>query len=124
VDGNTKRYHVNKNLYNPLPTYILSGMSKREAPLSLRISPEINQRLEDAAKKLGISKHGLAALCVEAGVIAVEKNDGLVLPLEFEVTRIPVPQHGRKTRYPSHQPSSMQMNEPPEKPKDKKSKAA
>jgi hypothetical protein len=82
----------------------------------------MKERLERAADQLGISKHSLANLCIEAGIGAIEKNDGnLVLPVEFTVTRVAVPQSGSRTSYPSHRPREQSLVEDnPAKPPKKR----
>jgi hypothetical protein len=119
-NSSSKNYFVNKYLYNELLTAILLGMSKQEAPLSIRLTHDMKKRLEDGAEALGISAHTLARLAIEAGIIAIENGEGrLAMPLEFEVTHMAVPKSGQIS-YPSHRPSHSLVEE---KPKTKKSSA-
>lgn len=66
-------------------------MSKRIAPFSMRLTPEMKARLEEAAAKIGISPHSLAQLAVEAGVSAVEEADSIAMPIKFQTTHVVVP---------------------------------
>lgn len=67
-------------------------MPEQMAPLSLRISAELNTRLTECASKLRLKKHALAQMAVEAAVEAVEQNSyQLVVPIQFAVTQVAVP---------------------------------
>lgn len=81
----------------------------RTAPISVRLSPELNQRLEEVAARTRLAKHSLAAMAIEAAVEAIEKNDyRLVVPIEFEVAHIPV----KKISYTSSaRPAPPELNE-------------
>lgn len=60
-------------------------------PMSVRLDPEIESRLDEVCQRLGISKHSFALLALEAGVEAAEENEyRLVLPLKFQPTHIAV----------------------------------
>jgi predicted DNA-binding protein len=60
------------------------------ATLTLRINPELHKRLEECARRTHIKKYTLAILAIEAAVEAIEKNGyRLVVPIEFEVSRVP-----------------------------------
>lgn len=88
---------------------------KRTAPLSVRLSPELNQRLEDSAKALHMKKHTLAQEAIEAAVDAIEKNDfRLVVPMRFEVTHVPQERPKIISRYPEdpQKTAATAMNEP------------
>lgn len=62
------------------------------APLSLRLSPELHDRLEEAAERTKIKKYNLALLAIEAAVEAIERNNyRIVMPIEFDVTHVPEP---------------------------------
>jgi predicted DNA-binding protein len=64
--------------------------SKKTIPMSLRLSPELNRRLEEVAEKVKQKKHSLAQDAIEAAIEAIEQNDyRLVVPIEFKVTKIP-----------------------------------
>jgi hypothetical protein len=87
-------------------------------PLSLRLSPELKNRLEETAEKLGLKPHALAQLAVQAAVEAIEQNQNmLVLPVRFaadiklDVTHVPA----EKIRYPkgSIQPSALNEKRKP-----------
>lgn len=58
----------------------------QKAPISLRLSDEMEARLENCAKRTKQKKHALAQAALEAAVEAIEKNDyRIVLPIEFDV---------------------------------------
>jgi predicted DNA-binding protein len=66
-------------------------MSRQKNPISMRLSDELEARLEAAVERLGIKKQTLAQMAVEAAVEAIEKNDfRLVVPVKFEVTHVAV----------------------------------
>lgn len=62
---------------------------KKMVHLALRISPELNARVEECAQALRLKKHTVAQAAVEAAVDAIEKNDyRLVFPIKFDVTQV------------------------------------
>jgi len=66
--------------------------------MSLRLTSDIEQRLEACAGQVKLSKNALAQAAIEAAVEAIEKNGGkLVLPLEFAVTHEAVPKTSAPT---------------------------
>lgn len=65
-----------------------TGRTKTKA-FSFKASPEMQQRLDAAAKHLGIAKTTLFLAAVEAALASIERDDGLVLPVRFHVARIP-----------------------------------
>jgi hypothetical protein len=59
--------------------------------MSVRLTEEDERRLEETAKLVRLSKHGLAELAIRAAVEAIEANGGkIVLPLEFTTTHAAV----------------------------------
>ena len=53
--------------------------------MSLRLSPELHQRIEECAARLKIKRHTLAQNAIEAAVEAIEKNGyRLSLPMKFQ----------------------------------------
>jgi len=76
-------FHYNMN-------YKLRRMSQR-IPFSLRISPELAERLAECAKRTKKKKHALAQEAIEAAVEAIEQNNyRLVFPIEFGPKYLPV----------------------------------
>jgi hypothetical protein len=72
--------------------YIFLLPVKSKTPLSLKLEPETERKLEEAAERLGMKKYSLAILAIKAAVNAIEINDNrIVLPIEFDVTHVPVP---------------------------------
>lgn len=68
-----------------------SKSPKAVAPLSLRISPELHQKLEECAEKTKIKKYSLAIVAIEAAVEAIERNGyRIVMPIEFDVKQVAV----------------------------------
>src|SRR5437773_10879194 len=62
----------------------ISAMPKDTYPMSLRLPPELHQRLEECAERLKIKRHTLAQNAIEAGIEAIEKNGyRLSLPMQF-----------------------------------------
>jgi len=60
--------------------------------LALRISAELNERVEKCAHELRQKKHSLAQAAVEAAVEAIERNEyQLVVPIKFDVASVPSP---------------------------------
>lgn len=91
---------------------------KRTAPLSVRLSPELNTRLEETAKRLRMKKHTLAQEAIEAAVEAIEANDyKLVLPVKFDVTHVASEKTSSNSNYPSLHQHSDAFNEKPDKKK-------
>lgn len=96
-------------------------MAKQKAPLSIRLDPETDERLELVAEELGLTKHGLAQMAVKAAVRAIaENNYKLVLPIRFDVSHVPAPRD--PSGYPPHRETSVIIEErdQPKKSKGKK----
>lgn len=73
---------------------------KKTVPMSLRLSLELDARLKECAARLRQKKHSLAQEAIEAAVEAIEKNGyRLVVPIEFEVVRVPIEKTGAKISY-------------------------
>ena len=52
--------------------------------MSLRLPPELHQRLEECAARLKIKKHTLAQNAIEAAIEAIERNGyRMSLPMQF-----------------------------------------
>jgi predicted DNA-binding protein len=86
---------------------------KERDPISFKVEPELSQRLEEAAEKVGIKKSTLMIMALEATLEAIEKNDyRIVVPIEFKVTHVPVP---TEEKYPERDPRARPyvMNESP-----------
>ena len=83
-------YHVNKKIaFHYLPPKV-GLVSKKLVPMSLRLSEEMNQRLERAAADVRQKKHTLAQLAIEAAVEAIEDAGGkIVIPVKFDVSQTP-----------------------------------
>jgi hypothetical protein len=47
---------------------------KQAPPISLRLRPEVREKVEKVAEKNGLSLHAMINLCAAAGVKIVEKN--------------------------------------------------
>ena len=66
--------------------------------MSLRLPPELHQRLEECAARLKIKRHTLAQNAIEAAIEAIEINGyRLSLPIHF---RFPNESETEMTRYP------------------------
>src|SRR5213596_2017229 len=62
----------------------ISAMPKDTYPMSLRLSPELHQRLGECAARLKIKRHTLAQSAIEAAIEAIERNGyRLSLPMQF-----------------------------------------
>ena len=73
-------------------------MQKDTHPMSLRLSPELHQRLEECAARLKIKRHTLAQNAIEAAIEAIERNGfRLSLPMRF---RFPNETESKIDRYP------------------------
>lgn len=99
----------------------------RMAPISLRLTALQKERLKRAAERVGQNPHTLAQLALIAGVEAIEKFDGAVFPVQFDLLprRVPV---GR-SQYPEHQPGASPMlnegaDDPPKPPGETEGKVA
>jgi hypothetical protein len=97
---------------------------KEKTPLSVKLEPEVHARLEECARRTRLKKYALALMAIEAAVDAIEKNDyRLVVPIQFDVTQIPVeraePGKSSSLRYPSASAGDTVLNEPATKPKKK-----
>lgn len=78
---------------------------KQHAPMSLRLSPQLDKRLEEMAKRTGIKKHTLAQMAVEAAVEAIEQNNyRIVAPVKFSVTHVPAAHN--VVQYPETEPQA------------------
>jgi predicted DNA-binding protein len=96
---------------------------KEKTPLSVKLEPELHKRLEESARRTGIKKYTLAILAIQAAVDAIEQNNyRLVVPIEFEVARIPSEKIASRTSYPSHREDLTQsrIEEKPDAPKKSK----
>src|SRR6266536_2381118 len=77
----------------------ISAMPKDSYPMSLRLPPELHQRLEECAARLKIKRHTLAQNAIEAAIEAIERNGyRLSLPLQFRF-----PNESEAERYPQGQ---------------------
>lgn len=64
-----------------------SKQDKKGAPFSIRLTPDVEERLTKTAESVKMSKASLAQIAIEAAVEAIEANGGkIVLPLEFTTT--------------------------------------
>jgi predicted DNA-binding protein len=91
-------------------------MKKTTKPLSVRISTELDERLEECARRLKMRKHTLAASAIEAAAIAIEKNNyRLVVPIVFKVEQIPAPTATESKSYPDHRPQVALAEDSPKK---------
>ncbi len=55
--------------------------------MSIRLTPDIEERLTKTAERVKMTKNALAQAAIEAAVEAIEAQGGrLVLPLEFTTT--------------------------------------
>jgi len=62
----------------------------QRAPIAVRLTEEMDRRFTECSAKTKMSKHALAIQAIEAAVEAIERNGfRLVVPIEFEVVRIP-----------------------------------
>jgi len=62
----------------------VGAMPKDPYPMSLRLPPELHQRLEECAARLKIKRHTLAQNAIEAAIEAIERNGyRLSLPMQF-----------------------------------------
>src|SRR2546425_9430939 len=62
----------------------MAAMQKNIYPMSLRLAPELHQRLDECAARLKIKRHTLAQNAIEAAVEAIERNGyRLSLPMQF-----------------------------------------
>lgn len=69
----------------------------KTVPMSLRLTPELNERLEKCAERTKQKKHSLAQEAIEAVVDAIERNGyRLAIPIEFEVTHLVIGREGEK----------------------------
>ena len=85
-------HRVNKKIafHYKLPLRCCALKANQTVPMSLRLSPELNARLEECAKRAKQKKHTLAQAAIEAAVAAIETSGGyLVVPIEFDVVRVP-----------------------------------
>jgi hypothetical protein len=84
-------------------------MAKDTYPMSLRLAPELHQRLEECAARLKIKRHTLAQNAIEAAVDAIERNGyRLSLPMQF---RFPNESEAETGRYPQGQEEISRVEE-------------
>jgi predicted DNA-binding protein len=75
---------------------------KPQSPLVFRLEPELHKRLEECAGRTHLKKYTLAILAIEAAVDAIEQNGyQLVVPIKFDIARVPIEKTGAKISYPS-----------------------
>jgi len=75
------------------------AMAINKHPMSLRLPPELHQRLEECAARLKIKRHTLAQNAIEAAIEAIEQNGyRLSLPMRFQFAIEPEP---AMARYPA-----------------------
>jgi predicted DNA-binding protein len=102
--------HVN----NYLALFLGGDIKVQMTALTLRIEPALYQRLEECASRTRIKKYTLAILAIEAAVEAIEKNDfRLVVPIQFELVRVPAEKTGNKISYRSQAPGLNEVRETP-----------
>src|SRR5262245_25702528 len=78
-------------------------------PMSLRLPPELLQRLEECASRLKIKRHTLAQNAIEAAIEAIERNGyRLSLPMQF---RFMNESEAQTTRYPQGQEEISRVEE-------------
>lgn len=79
-------------MYSNVVFFIYFGCVKqskptRTHPMSIRLTPEVEERLTKTAASVKMTKNALAQAAIEAAVEAIEKAGGrLVLPLELTTT--------------------------------------
>ncbi len=84
-------------------------MTKDPYPMSLRLPPELHQRLEECATRLKIKRHTLAQNAIEAAIEAIERNGyRLSLPMHF---RFPNESEAATARYPQEQEEISRVEE-------------
>jgi hypothetical protein len=84
-------------------------MAMNKHPMSLRLPPELHQRLEECASRLKIKRHTLAQNAIEAAIEAIEKNGyRLSLPMRFQFALEP---ESGMARYPAGQEELSRMEE-------------
>ena len=84
-------------------------MPKDTYPMSLRLPPELHQRLEECAGRLKIKRHTLAQNAIEAAIEAIERNGyRLSLPMRF---RLPNESEAEMARYPQGQEEISRVEE-------------
>src|SRR5436189_2666276 len=87
----------------------ISAMPKDPYPMSLRLQPELYQRLEECAVRLKIKRHTLAQSAIEAAIEAIERNGyRLSLPMQF---RFPNEAAEETARYPERQEELSRVEE-------------
>ena len=90
-------------------TKVHSQMAMNKHPMSLRLPPELHQRLEECAARLKIKRHTLAQNAIEAAIEAIEKNGyRLSLPMQFQFAIEP---ESGKARYPAGQEELSRVEE-------------
>ena len=84
-------------------------MQKDKYPMSIRLSPELHQRLEVCAARLKIKRHALAQNAIEAAIEAIEQNGyRLSLPMKLRFPNEPAPEIAR---YPEGQQELSRVEE-------------
>ena len=85
------------------------AMTMNKHPMSLRLPPELHQRLEECASRLKIKRHTLAQNAIEAAIEAIEKNGyRLSLPMKFQFAIEP---ESGTARYPARQEELSRVEE-------------
>ena len=85
------------------------AMAMNKHPMSLRLPPELHERLEECASRLKIKRHTLAQNAIEAAIEAIEKNGyRLPLPMRFQFAIEPEP---GMVRYPTEQEELSRVEE-------------
>src|SRR5437016_11823207 len=89
----------------------VSPMPKDTYPMSLRLPPELHQRLAECAARLKIKRHTLAQNAIETAIEAIEKNGyRLSLPIRFRFANEP---QSEIARYPEGQSEVSRVEERP-----------
>src|SRR5258706_1280361 len=87
----------------------ISAMPKDTYPMSLRLPPELHQRLDECAARLKIKRHTLAQNAIEAAIAAIERNGCRpTLPMQF---RFPNESEAEMARYPQGQEEISRVEE-------------
>lgn len=67
-------------------------MSKQNMPFSVRLTADMDSRFAAAAEKVKMPKNAIARQAIEGAVEAIEKHNGaVVVPIKFDVTKVPSP---------------------------------
>lgn len=89
---------------------------KPKIALSFRLNDDVRKQLQVCSDKTGLPERTIAQMAITAAVAAAEKAGyRLVIPIEFDVKHVALPNPKPSTSYPPHRDEHWRAEETPKK---------